>query len=166
MKDALHHPVRLVGAADRAEWLRMRRLLWPDGADEHGAEIDACLAAADPSLATFVLARPDGRLGGFLEAGSRPYAEGCAGPAGYIEGWWVDEDLRRQGHGRRLVAAAEAWAREQGFTEMASDALIDNRVSHLAHGALGYQEVERIVCFRKPLTAPAGDAGREPEPKP
>jgi aminoglycoside 6'-N-acetyltransferase I len=162
MSDALRYPVRLVGPADRAEWLRMRHLLWPDEADEHGAEIDAFLAAGDPSLATFVLARPDGRLGGFLEAGSRPYAEGCAGEAGYIEGWWVDADLRRQGHGRRLVAAAEAWARDRGFGEMASDALLDNRVSHLAHGALGYQEVERIVCFRKSLVA---GEGAEPTPR-
>lgn len=161
---AASHPVRPVMPADRAEWLRMRCLLWPDSdapggaAAEHGVEIDAFFAAAAEPPATFVLQRPDGRLGGFLEADVRPYAEGCDGPAGYIEGWWVDEDLRRRGHGGRLVAAAEAWARDRGLAEMASDALLDNPVSHLAHGALGYQEVERIVCFRKPLRDDA--AGR------
>ena len=63
----------------------------------------------------FVLERPDGRLGGFLEAGTRKYAEGCVtAPVGYIEGWFVDENLRRQGHGHELVNAAEDWARSQG----------------------------------------------------
>ena len=100
----------------------------------------------------FVAERPDGTLGGFLEAGTRPYAEGChTSPVGYIEGWYVDPDLRREGVGRALVEAAEAWARGIGLQEMASDALIDNEVSHQAHLALGYREVERIVCFHKDL---------------
>ena len=30
-------------------------------------------------------------------------------------------------------------------------ALIDNDTSHRAHRALGFSEVERIVCFRKGL---------------
>jgi hypothetical protein len=34
---------------------------------------------------------------------------------------------------------------------MASDALIDNVVSHQAHEAAGYAEVERLVVFRKQL---------------
>jgi aminoglycoside 6'-N-acetyltransferase I len=50
-----------------------------------------------------------------------------------------------------LVAAAEDWAREQRCTEMASDALIDNALSHTAHRHIGYEEIERIVCFRKSL---------------
>jgi aminoglycoside 6'-N-acetyltransferase I len=34
---------------------------------------------------------------------------------------------------------------------MASDCEIDNAVSFRAHTALGYEEVERIICFRKAL---------------
>ena len=34
----------------------------------------------------------------------------------------------------------------------ASDALIANVVSHQAHKAAGYVEMERLVVFRKPLT--------------
>ena len=100
----------------------------------------------------FVVDRGDGSLAGFVEAGSRPYAEGCdTSPVGYVEAWYVDDDLRRQGYGRALLQAAEDWARTQGYHEMASDALLDNETSHRAHRASGYAEVERIVTFRKGL---------------
>jgi aminoglycoside 6'-N-acetyltransferase I len=106
----------------------------------------------DPQAEVFVAARPDGRLGGFLDAGLRKYAEGCdSSPVGYIEGWYVDEDLRRLGLGGGLVQAAEAWARSLGCQDMASDCLLDNLVSLSAHLALGYEEVERLIHFRKAL---------------
>jgi len=38
-----------------------------------------------------------------------------------------------------------------GFTEMGSDAELDNAEGIAAHRAVGYEEVERIVCFRRPL---------------
>ena len=63
----------------------------------------------------------------------------------------VDPDTRRAGYGRRLLEAGEAWARSMGYAEMASDALLDNLVSHEAHKRSGYIEVDRVVIFRKPL---------------
>ena len=82
----------------------------------------------------------------------REYAEGCnSSPVGFVEGWYVDPEARRSGVGRRLVEAAEDWAREAGCTEMASDSLIDNDEGHRAHEAIGFTEVERLVCFRKSL---------------
>ena len=84
--------------------------------------------------------------------GTRPYADGCdSAPVAYVEAWYVDVDLRRTGWGGRLIAAAEAWARAQGFRELGSDALIDNEVSIRAHKALGFTEHERLVCFGKKL---------------
>ena len=47
--------------------------------------------------------------------------------------------------------AVEDWARARGYTEMASDALLDNSVSHAWHSAQGFDEVERIVVYRKDL---------------
>lgn len=73
----------------------------------------------------------------------------------YIEGWYIEAALRRQGFGAALVSAGERWARQQGVKEVASDAAIANDGSISAHTALGYQEAARIVCFRKGL----GDAG-------
>ena len=143
--------IRPAQADDKREWLRMRLALWPDHiAEESLAEMDVFLA--DPLTPTFVAVRENGSLGGFLEGGLRKYAEGCdSSPVGYLEGWFVDEDLRGQGVGSALVGAMEAWAREQGCTEMASDTWLDNETSIQAHLKLGYEESERLVHFRKPL---------------
>jgi aminoglycoside 6'-N-acetyltransferase I len=139
--------IRRVASQDRAEYQRMRLALWP-GNDE--SEIDQWLAREDAR--TFVAARPDGSLCGFVEVGTRNYAEGCdSSPVAYIEGWWVDADVRRRGVGRALFVAAESWARERGHREIASDALLENTVSHESHRGCGYEEVERLVVFRKSL---------------
>jgi aminoglycoside 6'-N-acetyltransferase I len=143
--------IRLATLQDRAEWLRMRLLLWPEAGEvDLRSEMEAMLA--DPMTPVFILERAGGGLGGFLEAGTRKYAEGCAtGPVGYIEGWFVDKDLRGHGYGHALVREAEDWARSQGFREMASDTWLDNEGSIGAHLAMGYQEVERLIHFAKTL---------------
>lgn len=144
--------IRRVTPADEKEWLRLRMALWPDASpEEHRREMADFLHGAEET-AVFVAQRADGRLGGFAEVGTRPYAEGCdSSPVGYIEGWYVDPDLRREGAGRAMVQAAERWAGDRGLREMASDCTIENEVSYRAHLALGYGEVERIICFRKAL---------------
>jgi aminoglycoside 6'-N-acetyltransferase I len=53
--------------------------------------------------------------------------------------------------GKKLMAAAEDWARGHQCVEIASDALIDNEVSQRAHAALGYEVVDRCVHYRKKL---------------
>ena len=143
--------IRPAISADMAEWLRMRLALWPDNsADELSAEMATILG--NPVTPVFVADRGNGKLGGFIETGMRSYAEAChTSPVGYIEGWYVDPDLRRQGVGRRLVRAAEDWARSQGLQEMASDTWLDNDISYCSHLALGYQESERLIHFRKTL---------------
>ena len=143
--------IRRATSTDKLEWLRMRLLLWPDGTTEgFSKEMDDLLA--DPLTPVFVAVRSNGLPGGFLEAGTRKYAEGCeSSPVGYIEGWYVDADLRGQGIGKALVKAAEGWARSHGLTEMASDTWLDNDVSIQAHLKMGYEETERLVHFAKGL---------------
>jgi aminoglycoside 6'-N-acetyltransferase I len=63
----------------------------------------------------------------------------------------VESNHRRQGVGRALVKAAEQWATEQGFREIASDTQLENIGSIAAHLHLGYTEVERNVCFFKKI---------------
>lgn len=140
------------GPTDHQAWLRLRALLWPDETPE---ELDeGCrLILRDPQRnAVFVARLADGRLGGFVEASLREWAEGCrTRPVGYVEGWYVSPELRRGGVGRKLIDAAERWARSRGCTEMGSDAHLSNTLSHRAHAGLGYQEVERVVSFAKRL---------------
>lgn len=148
--------IRPVTPDDRSEWLRLLVGLHPELPEaDHVPSIDAYLSGGSideliPS-AVFVAERPDGRLGGFLELSVRNYAEGCSGDTPYVESWFVDEDLRDSGIGRALMEAAGQWARERGFSNLASDAILDNTLSHTAHEALGFEVVERIVVFRKVL---------------
>ncbi len=145
-------PVRRVTLADKPEWLRMRMQLWPDhSAEEHLAEMDELLATGEDQP-VFLVLRKDGRAAGFLEGGTRKYADGCnTSPVGYIEGWYVDEDVRLNGYGAALVNAMENWARQKGLSEMGSDTWLDNQTSISAHQRLGYVEMERLVHFAKKL---------------
>lgn len=141
-----------LASSERAAWRRLRAGLWPDvAADEPDPWEDVILG--DPARnAVFVARDGDGDLVGFVEAALRDWAEGCqTRPVGYVEGWYVAPKYRRRGVGRRLVDAAERWAVSRGCTEMGSDAEIANVLSHRAHAALGYAEVERVVSFAKRL---------------
>jgi aminoglycoside 6'-N-acetyltransferase I len=69
----------------------------------------------------------------------------------FLEGIFVTPEARGQGVARALVGAVEDWAREQGCTEFASDAALENSVSHNMHRALGFAETQRVVFFKKML---------------
>jgi len=145
--------IRSVTPADREEWLRMRRALWPGSDDDHDRETSAYFGG-DTRIAFEVLVvdRGDGRLTGFAELGIRPFAEGCESPdVAYLEGWWIDNDSRRRGAGRALIARAVEWAKEKGCTELASDTEPDNAVSAAAHEACGFEDVGLVRCFRMKL---------------
>lgn len=144
--------IRNICLDDRHEWVRLRDILWPGSLADHELETQEFFTRPDESLATFVIDRLDGRLGGFIELSQRDYAEGCnSSPVAYIEGWYIDADLRRQGFGTALVETGEQWAKDKGLKEIASDTEIENDVSIIAHKAIGYKEACRIVCFRKEL---------------
>ena len=145
--------IRAAEAGDRAELQRLIHALFPDiPVADLDAEVDRYLGAATLVQAVFVAERMAGGLAGFIEVGTRPYAEGCeSSPVPYIEAWFVDPDVRRQRIGASLFVAAEDWARALGFTEIASDVQVDNEVSIAAHRQLGYEETERLICFRRGL---------------
>jgi aminoglycoside 6'-N-acetyltransferase I len=103
--------------------------------------------------AAFLAVDAEQRPIGFAEATLRhDYVNGTeTSPVGFFEGWYVVPEQRGRGIGRALLHAAEAWARSRGCAEFASDALLDNDDSQLAHLACGFAETERVVYFRKPL---------------
>jgi len=146
--------IRPAEPADRDDWLRMRHDLWPlppgENEGNHAEDIDAYFAGFRSGL--ILVADMEPGIVGFLELGSRDYAEGCgSSPVAYVEGWWVDEEHRASGVGRALIEAACDWARDEDFSEIASDAEWDNEGSQAAHLAVGFEEADRVVCFRKTL---------------
>ena len=143
--------IRLIAPEDRAEWLRLRTALWPTD-PELAKQMEEIYAGTSMIKGVFIKDREDGRLGGFIEISERTYAEGCeTSPVAFIEGWYVDGDLRNQGVGRALVKAAEKWAKRRGYQEMGSDLVLGNEISLKAHLALGYLEVERLMTLTKKL---------------
>lgn len=134
-----------------ANYRDFRIQLWPDCIAECDGEIAEILA--DTVSWVVFMALSEGEPVGFLEVRLRDSAEGATtSPVPFIEGWFVLPDYRKRGFGRALVQAAEDWALSRGHTEIASDTQIDNAASIEAHQRLGYHEVERLVCFLKPLS--------------
>jgi aminoglycoside 6'-N-acetyltransferase I len=131
----------------------MRAELWPaEDPDQLGHETLMHFSGSPVAQVVFICEGADGGACGFLELNLRPYAEGCASsPVPFIEGWSVSPVARHKGAGRALVEAAEHWALIRNFSEIASDTQLDNAQSQGAHAALGYEEVERLVTFRKSL---------------
>lgn len=149
---------------DRAGWLQLRQLLWPDcPADEHRREIEAQLA--EPARFAQWLARDmDGEPQGLVEVSiRRDYVPGAEhSPVLYLEGIYVQPEARRHGLARELVAAAAAWGASHGCREFASDTTLDNRDSHAMHLGLGFKEIARLAFYLAPLTL----AGQEHPPPP
>jgi len=141
--------VRPATRTDRPAWIRLRHALWPDCPEEkHRIEIDQLLA----SDGIVLLAEVSGAGPiGFAEASIRhDHVSGASSsPIPYLEGWYVDERFRHRGVGRALILAVEAWVRDQGYSELASDAETTNEDSIAAHHRLGLREVERTVQFVK-----------------
>src|SRR5689334_11193529 len=130
-----HIRIRPAQLSDHGQLLRFRQALWPKAsADEHARELTLILEGRAPvtmPLIILVAEASDATLAGFLEVDLRSHADGCnpLRPVGYVEGWYVAENQRHKGVGKKLLAAAEEWARSQGCLEIASDTWIDNEVS-------------------------------------
>jgi len=147
----MSYTIRTATDEDKPEWLRMRQGLWPDAPMDY-LEYDLDEILGDPEQIIFVASRADGSLAAFVEASLRDHAEACeTSPVGYIEAWYVDEHVRGQKLGKEMIRVAEAWAREKGCQEMASDTWLDNEASIAAHLKMGYYEAERLVHFVKRL---------------
>jgi len=142
--------VRKITWEDKAEWLRMRKGIWPEAPDEYLDYDMQDVLSSNQSIVFFAM--DEGAPIGMIEVRLRESAECCfSTPVGYIEAWFVDEKLRGKGVAGILTNAAENWARAQGCKEMASDTWLENETSIRAHAKMGYAEVERLVHFVKQL---------------
>ena len=131
----------------------MRQALWP-GADagELAEEVAAYFAGRGPLAMVMLCEAEDAAPIGMIELSLRSHADGCrSSPVPFVEGWYVAPDARRQGVGAALMAAAEAWARAAGYSELATDTEIENEPGSRAHAACGFEEIGRAIKFRKSL---------------
>ena len=133
-----------------------------DGASYYGIterHINMTTAKAMYEELSSLMAKPDAAFflgenaSGFAQCQLRyDYVEGTeCSPVGYLEGIYVEENCRRKGLARALLAACENWARERGCREFASDCELTNTQSLRFHLSLGFEEANRIICFTKKL---------------
>lgn len=139
----------------------MLAALWPElSVESHRADIAKLFLESNPRCIAFI-ALPEASIAlpeasapiGFAEAYLRhDFVNGCeTSPVLFLEGIYVQPAARDKGVGASLCEAVASWGRLTGCSEFASDAYINDAASHAFHRALGFQEAERIVYFRKLL---------------
>lgn len=135
-----------------ADWLQLRILLWPDHEDAHLLEMRQLLE--QPHTLQLLSYNDQQQAIAMLEASIRyEYVNGTqTSPVAFLEGIYVLPEYRRSGVASTLVQQVEDWAKQFSCTEFASDAAIDNTISHAMHRALGFQETERVVYFKKKIS--------------
>ncbi|MEL6822471.1 MAG: aminoglycoside 6'-N-acetyltransferase [Calditrichota bacterium] len=132
-------------------WTELALELWPNEDPEEMREV--LIAEYEKPNIRAWLAMENEEYIGFINASLRSdYVPGCEeNSVGYVEGIYLRTKWRGKGYSRHLLKVAEDWARENGCTEMGSDALLENTASHAFHQSVGFTEVERVVCFYKSL---------------
>lgn len=142
--------IKAADAASLDDWSLLRHRLWRDASPaEHSEE----LQDLSDNEAGFIAYNLAGVAIGFADVSLRQdYVNGCdTSPVAFLEGVYVEGDFRGQGVATALIAAVTRWAVGKGVSELASDADIVNVDSHRMHAALGFEETERVVYFRKLL---------------
>jgi aminoglycoside 6'-N-acetyltransferase I len=154
MTDQNEIRVDICAPADLNDWVQLRRALWTHDSEDELLVQAKDLIARRAGAVTF-LARADRSAIGFAEATlRRDYVNGCAtSPVAFLEGLYVSPTWRRRGAARLLCKAVENWARDLGCLEIASDTYLDYVESQRMHEALGFEEMERVVCYRKAIQA-------------
>lgn len=140
---AIQNDIQIVAA--------LAQKLWPGHSISELKEEFAFLLAGQEAV--LVLALDGGSPIGFAQCQLRhDYVEGTSGgPVAYLEGVFVERAYRGLGVARELLRRCESWGRAQGCREMASDCTLDNTASEQFHHQTGFEEVNRLICFVKPL---------------
>ncbi|WBU59242.1 aminoglycoside 6'-N-acetyltransferase [Paracoccus albus] len=147
-------PIRAATHSDISGWVELRARLWDDTSlDEHRAEAVAMLAKSPDQCIVFLDVIDGVVIRAFAEAALRhDHVNGCeTSPVAFLEGIFVRNNDRGSGIGKLLLKAVQSWAQEKGCLELASDAYLDNLASHAFHNAVGFEETDRVVYFRKAL---------------
>ena len=130
--------IRIATLLDIADWAELRAQLWKDYSyEQHVHELKVMLARPSGEFIAFFDIVDGDNIRAFAEAAlRRDYVNGCeTSPVAFLEGIFVKPEYRAAGIGRNLLRSVQSWAQEQGCSELASDADLDNLTSHAFHKA-------------------------------
>lgn len=146
--------IEIATVKDVEPWAELRFALWPHHSLEaHRAELDRTVLSGSGEAVAFIARNAANEAVGFAEGALRhDYVNGCSSsPVLFLEGIYVRPGDRRKGVARSLCDAVADWGKSLGCVEFGSDAPLENSASHALHAALGFEETQRVVFFRKPL---------------
>lgn len=138
--------IRPATEADLDAWIQLRRALWPTLTDPDARAECRAMLASDTDVAW--LGWVDDQALGMIEGRLRGGPEHLYG---HVEGWYVDPAARGTGLGRALMSALSEWLLHRHIHTLFSDTNPDYPLSPAAHQAAGFEEVGRIIIFRKRL---------------
>lgn len=133
------------------ELITMALELWADNIYEDLEAEVLDLMNGDKDI--FFISVTDDTISGFIHMSIRTdYVEGSdSSPVGFVEGIYVKPEFRNKGIARLLIRSGEDWAKSKGCTQVGSDIEYDNTVSYKFHKKIGFEEVNRIICFIKEI---------------
>jgi len=143
--------VKLAQKEDSRILAEMAIKMWDDNTLSEMANSFDELIASD-NAACFIK-YVEGKAIGFAQCQLRTdYVEGTdSSPVGYLEGIFIEEAYRKCGYGKELLEECEKWAKKKKCTEFASDCELENEDSLHFHIAMGFEEANRIICFKKDI---------------
>ena len=146
--------VRLMTEVDIEAWESLQTKLY--GHDENARdgvmhrEVDDVLGESNEAI---FLAFENGNPIGFVELSLRDHVDGCQGsPVAYVDGLFVRPEDRGKGAGVELIEQAQQWATDRSCAELATDAELPDVTAQDFHRAMGFEETNRIVQFRKSVS--------------
>lgn len=148
--------VRLYEPRDRERVLRLAGRLqegvapWRDASAVRSAVEEWVRVAVDSDASerrVVFVAEERGEVVGFVTASARQHFAGDLDA--YVGELVVDRRAEGRGIGRMLMAAAEDWARGQGFAHISLDTGAANAHARAFYRALGYEEED--IKLTKPL---------------
>jgi len=140
--------------ADMDSMIALLRLLFAIEADfcfdANKQRRGLAMLLAAPDRARIQVAETDGQVVGMC-CGQVLISTAEGGPALVVEDVVVQEDWRKHGLGRRLLAALEHWAAAQGIRRLQLLADRNNAPAMQFYGRLGWRGTE-LLCLRRVLS--------------
>lgn len=154
MIEPLHHlsdmeiEIRSARAEDAEALARLSgQLGYPASAEETAERVRGVLAREDSAV--LVATEPGGEVVGWLQATKLDTL--TDGPSAHMIGLVVDDRYRGQRVGRRLLARAEEWARDQGCGKIVVRSRLGRERAHAFYEGLGYEHFKTQRAFRRRL---------------
>ena len=146
----MSHYEFIVPTSDNQDWLAFRKALYHDLDDNFNSEE---MKSVEQSKDRIVyLMHDNDRAIGMLELALRNFVDGClSSPVAYLEGIYLLPEYQRMGLSSLMMKKVKEWALNQGCTELASDAELNNLPSQKFHIKAGFQETYRVVEYKMNL---------------